>query len=79
MGGHLGVKKNSYITSKQKASFCSNESCCVVFVGKKRVRSVISKILVSFDLNLKKCPCCNSDLFVSNYNKKTTKKEYVND
>lgn len=74
--GTVSRRENS--SSDNKAMFCSSKKCClVVNISKSGIKrtSYKSRVLVDFNLNLKKCPDCNEDLFISRYNTKTPKKE----
>lgn len=76
--GTVAMRQDS---NNKKAMFCSSEKCCEVVgiakTGYKR-KAYLSRILVTKDFSIKKCPDCNGDLFISNFNTKTpTKKDIL--
>jgi hypothetical protein len=77
MTSQIGVLRKPYLNSKSKAMFCSSEKCCEVFSPTKNGtlrRTVLAKILVSDDFSISTCPDCKNELFISHFNKRTTRK-----
>lgn len=73
-------RKYKRFNPNKLAMFCSNIVCCTfkrAIKGKYTNTTIKSKILVSYDLNSKKCPDCNGELFSSKYTKMSPKKEWV--
>ena len=82
MTAQIGVLRNPFLNSKSKAMFCSSEECCQYHIFDKkgaRVRKFMTKIIVSYAFDIKTCPDCKKELFISSYNTKTPKKGRINE